>query len=73
MADPEGAGTVLPLQRHAVDTFGQIDVVVANAGIGEPESDRFLNLKAGPDGEPTVSVPATGPQGPGAGSNCPKV
>ncbi|GAA5865234.1 hypothetical protein JCM3774_004903 [Rhodotorula dairenensis] len=39
--------------RHAVDTFGHLDVVVANAGIGEPESDRFMNLKAGPDGEPT--------------------
>ncbi|GAA5950775.1 hypothetical protein JCM8115_004969 [Rhodotorula mucilaginosa] len=48
--------------RHAVDTFGHIDVVVANAGIGEPESDRFMNLKPGSDGEPTKpALRALGP------------
>ncbi|GAA5976124.1 hypothetical protein JCM10908_005391 [Rhodotorula pacifica] len=39
--------------RHAVETYGHIDVVVANAGIGEPPSDRFMDLAPGPDGEPT--------------------
>ena len=42
-------------QRHARNTFGHIDVVAANAGIGEPDRARFLDLRKGPDGEPTVS------------------
>ncbi|TKA57368.1 hypothetical protein B0A53_00597 [Rhodotorula sp. CCFEE 5036] len=49
--------------RHAVDTFGHIDVVVANAGIGEPESDRFMNLKPGSD-ETGVASSRTEPQRP---------
>ncbi|TNY18539.1 hypothetical protein DMC30DRAFT_50254 [Rhodotorula diobovata] len=39
--------------RHARNTFGHIDVVAANAGIGEPDRARFLDLRKGPDGEPT--------------------
>ncbi|GAA5967088.1 hypothetical protein JCM11641_000437 [Rhodosporidiobolus odoratus] len=38
--------------RFGVDTYGVIDVVVANAGIAEG-TRRFLDLKAGEDGEPT--------------------
>ncbi|BGP54456.1 hypothetical protein JCM8202_001534 [Rhodotorula sphaerocarpa] len=39
--------------KHAISTYGVVDVVVANAGIGEPESDRYLNLKPDADGDPT--------------------
>ncbi|GAA5873811.1 hypothetical protein JCM8547_005952 [Rhodosporidiobolus lusitaniae] len=38
--------------RHGVDTFGPIDVVVANAGIAEG-GNRFMDLRPGEDGEPT--------------------
>ncbi|GAA5829446.1 hypothetical protein JCM11251_005055 [Rhodosporidiobolus azoricus] len=44
--------------RHGVDTYGQIDVVVANAGIGEA-GGTLMDLRAGEDGEPTKPNAAT--------------
>ncbi|GAA5829579.1 hypothetical protein JCM3770_002689, partial [Rhodotorula araucariae] len=40
-------------QRHARSTFGHIDVVVVNAGIAEPSSARYLDMKKDADGEPS--------------------
>ncbi|BGP38570.1 hypothetical protein JCM10449v2_002505 [Rhodotorula kratochvilovae] len=39
--------------RHARNTFGHIDVVAVNAGIAEPPSARYLDMKKGADGEPS--------------------
>ncbi|BGP23408.1 short-chain dehydrogenase/reductase SDR family protein [Rhodotorula toruloides] len=38
--------------RHARDTFGHVDIVVANAGIAEPPTARFLDFRT-ENGEPT--------------------
>ncbi|BGO90223.1 hypothetical protein NBRC10512_002426 [Rhodotorula toruloides] len=38
--------------RHARDTYGHVDIVVANAGIAEPPTARFLDFRT-ENGEPT--------------------
>lgn len=44
-------------QRHGRNAFGHLDIVVVNAGIGEPDSARFMDMRKGADGEPTVREP----------------
>ncbi|GAA5936611.1 hypothetical protein JCM3775_000147 [Rhodotorula graminis] len=52
--------------RHGRNTFGHLDVVAVNAGIGEPESAMFMDMRKGADGEPlrptmpTLAVNLTG-------------
>ncbi|GAA5835902.1 hypothetical protein JCM9279_002138 [Rhodotorula babjevae] len=52
--------------RHGRNVFGHVDVVVVNAGIGEPDSARFMDMRKGSDGEPmkptmpTLAVNLTG-------------